>query len=88
MADSEDDGIPILDEIVRPGNGSAPGSSPGRSSADNPAPTLSQAEIEAIANRVIERYSQEIELAIARAIREALQAKTPVQQTTDPDAEG
>jgi len=80
--DNQDDDIPLLEDIVRPGHGDAGG---GNSSTDGsrqgPTSTrrddlpLSDAEIEAIAARVVERHISSIEQAVARAIRAAVRLK-------------
>lgn len=68
---ASDDDIPILDDVVRPGNGRGRKNNPeGRQSS-----TLTDEEIEAIAARVLERYSEALEKAIERAIRKALERK-------------
>ena len=71
MADQDDDDdIPTLHDVVRPGNGRPRGGgNPGPGAS---APPLTEAEIEALAHRVLERHSAEIEQALARAIRSAL----------------
>ncbi len=70
---ANDDDIPTLDDVVRPGNGR------GNGKRNNPerqqSPTLTDEEIEAIAARVMERYSEALEKAIERAIRRALERK-------------
>ncbi|MDZ7749812.1 MAG: hypothetical protein U5K43_14195 [Halofilum sp. (in: g-proteobacteria)] len=64
MADDDDD-IPLLEDIIRPGAGPQPKDAGG-------GPTLTADEIEAIAARVVERHGAELEAAVARAIRAAL----------------
>lgn len=71
MAASDDD-IPELHDIVRP----AAGASGQRQQGDARTPALTEDEIEAIAARVIERYSEHLEQAVARAIAAGLQART------------
>jgi hypothetical protein len=71
--DDQDDDIPLLEDIVRPGSGPSPKDEQGR-------PTLTESEIEAIAARVVERHSARIEQAVARAIRTALDMKARQQQ--------
>lgn len=71
--DDQDDEIPLLEDIVRPGSGASPKDDQGR-------PTLTESEIEAIAARVVERHSARIEQAVARAIRAALDMKARQQQ--------
>ena len=81
MHDDEDD-IPLLEDILRPGD--TPPAAPRSTSPpnevpasnDQPAgPTLTDEEIEAIAHRVVERHTARIEEAVARAIRKALEIK-------------
>lgn len=66
-----DDDIPTLREVVRPG------SEGGRTRANSNGgePTLSEQEIEAIARRVMDRYSEALEKSLTRAIRRALDRK-------------
>ncbi len=80
--DDQDDDIPLLEDIVRPGQGEAARSDPraGPSQASTSAAgreqlPLSDAEIEAIAARVVERHIGTIEQAVARAIRAAIRLK-------------
>lgn len=70
MAEQEDDDdrIPLLEDVVRVGREAAI-----ERSAQGE--TLSEAEIEAIAARVVERHTKEMEQAVARAIRTALEHK-------------
>ena len=76
MAQSdEDDDIPLLDDIIRPGDGPAPKDDQGR-------PTLTRSEIEAIAARVVERNASRLEEAVARAISAALERKEEQQRGT------
>lgn len=72
MAEHDDDGIPLLDDIVRTGRPTGGSESPAPDSAKT---ALSEADIEAIAARVVERHTREIEQAVARAIRKALESK-------------
>jgi hypothetical protein len=74
MSDHEDD-VPLLENILRPGDGPAdkPPREAGGEQSDGP--TLSAAEIDAIAHRVVERHNQRLEEAVARAIRKALEIK-------------
>lgn len=71
----DDDDVPLLDDIVRPGN-PVPKDRDGN-------PTLTQEEIEAIAARVVERHTKRIEDAVARAIKAALELKTRQQGGPD-----
>jgi len=77
--DDEDDNIPLLEDIVRPGNvepakGQRP-SSTGPEKADQGDMPVTQEEIEAIAARVVERHIDTIEQAVTRAIRTAIRLK-------------
>lgn len=67
-----DDDIPILDDIVRPGTN---GRRANDQQEEQSAPALTDEEIEAIAQRVMDRYSAALEKSIARAIRRALDRK-------------
>ena len=67
MAQDDDEDVPLLDDIVRPGN-PAPKDHEGRV-------TLTEEEIEAIAARVVERHTGKIEAAVTRAIEAALDLK-------------
>ena len=73
-SDDEDDNIPILEDVLRPGDASRAerNKSATGAAADH---TLTDAEIEAIAARVIERHTQRMEEAVARAIRQAIDMK-------------
>ncbi len=64
---NEDDGIPLLEDVVRTGR-----ETDRRGAAQDDTPALSEDAIEAIAARVVERHTHEIEQAVARAIRQAL----------------
>lgn len=75
---ANDDDIPILDDVVRPGNGR--GGRKNDPQAQQQSSTLTDEDIEAIAARVMERYSEALEKAIGRAIRKALERK---EGTTD-----
>lgn len=68
MADDDDDDVPLLEDIIRPGAGPQPKDDRGR-------PTLTDDEVESIAARVVERHTARIEAAVARAIRTALDMK-------------
>lgn len=74
---SEDDGIPTLDQVVRHGTERRgnPGERRRQPQDGERSATLSDAEIEAIAKRVMERYSEALEHTIERAIRKALERK-------------
>jgi len=76
-----DDDIPVLRDVVRPGDQSAiatPESAP--SSADMP---LTEGEIDAIAHQVAERYSARLRDAMEQGIRNAIRVK----QTPDRNPE-
>lgn len=81
MAGTDNDDIPELHDIVRAGTGHA-----GQRQDNNPrtAP-LTEREIEAIAARVIERYSDHLERAVARAITSALQVNSRPPDRDGPD---
>jgi len=86
--DDEDDDIPLLQAVLRPGDAGntserAP-NTPSRS-ADVP---LSDAEIEAIASRVVERHTKRMEEAVARAIRQAIDVKARMAKEAAPRSEG
>lgn len=86
MANQQDDDIPTLEDVLRPGNANPAdrraGGGPARGGT-----ALSQAEIEAIAARVIKRETARIETAVARAITRALELKArgqlPVSEDND-----
>lgn len=84
---NKDDDIPLLEDIVRPGHGqaaasnaSSEGSGEGPTAARRDELPLSDAEIEAIAARVVERHIGTIEQAVARAIRAAVRLKSHHEQ--------
>lgn len=81
--DDEDENIPILEDVLRPGN-LARGGTNGetRQSIDS---TLTDAEIEAIASRVVERHTQRMEEAVARAIRQAIDMKARMAKKSEED---
>ncbi len=92
-----DDQIPMLEDIVRPGSvdpsqirDSAPSQASSESQTDRDALPLSDAEIEAIAARVVERHIGNIEQSVARAIRTAIRMKnrqkTPSESSGNNDA--
>jgi len=70
---NEDDGIPTLDQVVRPG--AERRTEPRESRKGSGQATLSDAEIEAIVARVMDRYAEALEKSIERAIRRALERK-------------
>ncbi len=80
--DKEDDDIPLLEDIVRPGHGDAASARSGESGSSQQGDRatrdelpLTDAEIEAIAARVVERHIGTIQQAVARAIRAAVRLK-------------
>lgn len=81
MAGIDKDEIPVLHDIVRPGTGEPDE----RQERTEGTASLTESEIEAIATRVIERYSEHLEQAVARAIASALQAKGRTQGQRDDD---
>ena len=92
MNDDDEDDIPLLEDILRPGDTppAAPRSTDPRPQTPEPddrqdGPTLTDAEIEAIAHRVVERHTARIEEAVARAIRKALEIKAGTSDSSDRD---
>ena len=69
---ASDDDIPTLDQVVRHGSERRSGE---KQQPARKATMLDDAEIEAIAERVMDRYSAVLEKTIARAIRRALERK-------------
>lgn len=65
-----DDELPVLTDVVQPGRTAQ---TPQEEEQDTPPPALSAEEIEAIARRVVERYTTAMEEAVARAIRSGLE---------------
>jgi len=82
----EDEDVPTLRDLVRPGRQGArrgePAADPAASRQGVP-PTLSEAEIEAIAARVVERHAATLEVAIARAIRKAVELRAAAGRPAD-----
>ncbi|MDZ7828259.1 MAG: hypothetical protein U5K33_01835 [Halofilum sp. (in: g-proteobacteria)] len=72
-----DDDIPILDDVVRPGSNG--GRANDRRTSEH-STGLTDEEIEAIARRVMDRYSAALERSIANAIRRALDRKDDPEQ--------
>lgn len=89
MADDDDnDNIPTLHDILRPGDGtparrSEEASETGADDHSEPdnAP-LTEAEIEAIAHRVIEQHTEHLQKAITEAIHEAIDTKNRERQSS------
>ncbi len=79
--EDEDDNIPTLHDILRPGDGAPARRSGERSSTgsdaarEHDASPLTEAEIEAIAYRVIEQHTEHLHKTITEAIHEAIDAK-------------
>lgn len=69
----DDEGIPVLRDVVRHGNRRTANGDTGSTVG---ATGLTEAEIEAIAARVVERHANAIEAAVARAIRAALEDRS------------
>lgn len=69
----KDDDIPVLRDIVRPGEESAR-AAPESAASDDHSP-LSEEEIDAIASRIVERYSERLQTAIEQGIRNAIRVK-------------
>ncbi len=68
-------GIPVLNDVVRRGQDKA-AQAPHQSAPQRQSTVLSEAEIEAIAARVVERHSKRIEEAVARAISKAIEQRS------------
>lgn len=81
--DDEDDNIPLLEDVLRPGDPSRSANRHGSGSANPGDGSLSEAEIEAIAARVVERHTQRIEAAVARAIHQAIEMKARMANKAD-----
>lgn len=79
-SDDEDENIPILEDVLRPGNARSGGEA--RQSTD---PNLTEAEIEAIASRVVERHTRRMEEAVNRAIRQAIDMKARMAKKSGED---
>lgn len=74
--DDNPDDIPVLRDVVRPGRERpAPDAGTAEAAAGDSAASLSDAEIEAIAQRIVEGYTERLEAAIERGIRRALEIK-------------
>lgn len=76
-SEDDDDNLPILHDVLRPGDGAparhaGEASDTGRERNDSP---LTEAEIEAIAHRVIEQHTEHLQKAITEAIHEAIDTK-------------
>ncbi|GEM_PF-2111481 len=93
MAEEDDDRIPTLHDILRPGDGApasrpegAPETGPGHyGEADNI--SLTDAEIEAIAHRVIEQHTEHLRKAIIEAVHAAIDAKNRERQSDGNDGD-
>lgn len=89
MANEDDDNLPTLHDVLRPGDG-APARRSGEASdasrERNDAP-LTEAEIEAIAHRVIEQHTEHLQKAITDAIHEAIDTKNRERQSGSDDTD-
>lgn len=95
MANADDDNnIPTLHDILRPGDGAPARRSGMASDADSDtesahdASPLTEAEIEAIAHRVIERHTEHLHKAITEAIQEAIDTKNGERQSGGDGGDG
>lgn len=97
MANEDDDeNIPTLHDILRPGDGAPARRSDEPSDVDSetdrersPSPvTVTETEIEAIAHRVVEKHAENLHKAITEAIRAAIDAKNRERQSGGDDADG
>ncbi len=89
MANKDDDNIPTLHDVLRPGDGtparrSGEASNTDRERGDAP---LTEAEIEAIAHRVIEQHTEHLQKAITEAIHAAIDAKSRERQSGSDDTD-
>jgi len=87
--DDDDENIPILHDVLRPGVGSTSRRSdePSHSGAERADSPLTAAEIETIAHRVLERHTEHLQEAITQAIHEAIDAKTRQRLSADHDGD-
>lgn len=83
-SDDEDENIPILEDVLRPGNAARSGANSKQTQTSDEA-GLTDAEIEAIASRVVERHTQRMEEAVARAIRQAIDMKARMAKKSGSD---
>ena len=93
MGKEDDDNIPTLHDILRPGDGAparrseeAPETGSNGDSEHDNAP-LTEAEIEAIAHRVIEQHTEHLRQAITQAIHEAIDTKNRERQSGSDDTD-
>ena len=68
--------IPVLNDLVQRGDKRAAPAVDTPTPQGAPASGLSEAEIEAIATRVIERHTRLMEEAVARAIQKAIERRS------------
>ncbi|WP_067562926.1 DUF2486 family protein [Halofilum ochraceum] len=94
MGNEDDDNIPTLHDILRPGDG-APARRTDETSDTEPETAsersdspLTEAEIEAIAHRVIEKHTEHLRQAITQAIHEAIDTKNGERQSGGEDGDG
>jgi len=79
MANEDDDeNIPTLHDVLRPGDGgpSRRSGEPSESDGERTDSPISAAEIETIAHRIVEQHTEHLQEAITQAIHEAIDAKT------------
>lgn len=86
--DDEDDDIPLLEDVLRPGDTGKAGPTPDTARSSSTDAPLSDAEIEAIASRVIERHTKRMEEAVSRAIRQAIDMKARMAKKAAARSEG
>lgn len=89
MTNEDDENIPTLHDVLRPGDG-APARSSGEASntdRERDDALLTEAEIEAIAHRVIEQHTEHLQKAITEAIHEAIDTKNRERQSGGDDTE-
>lgn len=84
-SDDEDENIPILEDVLRPGDASRASAARKAPPATSDPGALTEAEIEAIAARVVERHTQRMEEAVARAIRQAIDMKARMAKKSGED---
>lgn len=94
MGNEDDDNIPTLHDILRPGDGTplrraeeAPETGSDDEKEYDNAP-LTEAEIEAIAHRVIEKHTEHLRQAISEAIHEAIDRKNRERQSGGEHGDG
>jgi hypothetical protein len=91
MANEDDDeNIPTLHDVLRPGDGAPARRADEPRDADRPRTDtpLTEAEIEAIAHRVIEQHTGQLQQAITEAIQHAINTKNRERQSGGDDGAG